>query len=137
MGFAIDLNHIAMDLLDGLYPGDKAVLKLGRVNAGKYPTKGVVGGNPVGQSKKRLEPRLFEAAKFGHRDPAIGPADDRRERNHDDIEQRMVAGALLPGIIDGGKIRPNGTITEQGHGILQHSTKTDLSCRKMPTIATI
>jgi len=137
MGFAIDRNHVAMNLLDGLHPGHEAVLKLGRVNPGKHPAKGVVGRNPVGQIEKWVEPHLFESAKFGDGDPASGPTDDRRERNHDDVKQRMVAGALLPGIIDGGKIRPNGKIKEQGHGILQHSTKTDPSCRKRPTIVTI
>ena len=120
MGFTIDRNHIAMHLLDGLHPGHEAVLKLGRVNPGKHPTKGVVGRNAVGEIEKGAQPRLFEAAKFGDGDPAIGPTDNRRERNHDDIEQRMVAGALLAGIIDGGKVRPNGKITQQGHRILQH-----------------
>ena len=54
-----------------------------------------------------------------------------------DVKHRMVAGALLPGIIDGGKIRPNGEITKQGQRILQHSMKMDPSCRKRPRIAMI
>jgi len=101
-------------LLDDLHPGHEAVLKLGRVDARKHPANGVVRRNPVGQIAKRVEPGLLEATTFGHRDPAIGPTDDRRERNTNDVQECMVAGALLPGIIDGGTIRLNGEITEQG-----------------------
>jgi len=126
-----------MHLLDGLHPGHEAVLKLGGVDVGKYPANGVVGRNAVGQIEKRVEPRLLEAAKFSDGDLAIGPTDDRRERNHHDVQQRMVAGALLPGIIDGSKIRSNGEITKQGQRILHHSMKMDPSCWKRPRSATI
>jgi len=37
VGFAINRNYVAVDLLDGLHPGDEAVLKLGRVNPGRVP----------------------------------------------------------------------------------------------------
>ena len=51
------------------------MLKLLGIDAGKDPTKGVIGGDAVGELKKGLEPVVFGLAKEFKLFPTFGAAD--------------------------------------------------------------
>ncbi|CAM3901610.1 hypothetical protein POHY109586_24440 [Polaromonas hydrogenivorans] len=93
---ALAINgHHALDLAgNALQPVDAYFLQRLRVNELEHPAKRVVRGNAIGQLQKRGEPFLLCLAKLHHVNPVIGPADNRAQRNHQNVHQFMAPCAL-------------------------------------------
>jgi hypothetical protein len=72
-------------------PGGEAGLERLRIQACKHAAEGVVGGDARGQLEEAGKPREFGAAKKRHLDPAIGPADDRTNGDHQHVGEPMHA----------------------------------------------
>lgn len=100
---AIDGDHLPRRLhRAGGHPGQKAALKLGRVQRREHPTEGVVRRNAVGQRQERAQPRPLRRAECRDRHPAVRAADHATERDRDDVEQLMAFGPLDTGSDQGG-----------------------------------
>jgi hypothetical protein len=69
---AIDGDHPFDAGADGLHPLQKTGFKLFRINEGKDSSKGVMGGNAVGQIEQLGEPVLLCFAKFFNPYPSVG-----------------------------------------------------------------
>ena len=86
-------------LADGRDPTDKTALKLMRVYQTKHPTKGIVGGNTVGEDEEGAQPFLFRFSKFLHFNPTICSTDNGTNGDDDDFYQQMLY-MMLAGIFD-------------------------------------
>src|SRR5215471_522579 len=68
-------------------PGQKALPKRLGMEPGKDPTKGVMGGNAMGQSEKGVEPGTLALAKKLHVLEPFPTAQERTHSDHQDIEE--------------------------------------------------
>jgi hypothetical protein len=82
---AIDRDYPLHRFAEALHPVQKTGFKLFRINVGKNPAKGVMGGDPVGQAEQVREPGLLRLPKFFDFYPSFCSADDSTDRNDDDI----------------------------------------------------
>jgi hypothetical protein len=80
-------------------------LELFRINEGKDPAKGVVGGYPVGQIQQFREKGFFRFGKFLDLDPSFCTTNDSTNRQNDDIPQAMEFGSFHPWVFDVSKKR--------------------------------
>jgi len=94
-GFAIERDECPRgELCDGLRPGQKALLKMFRIETRKDPAKGIMGGNPMGQGKKGLEPGALALAKEFHVLEPFSTRQEGTQSNDQNIEQVMLLRAL-------------------------------------------
>lgn len=82
----------------------EAGLKLQRVQGGKGPIEGVVGGDTVGQVEEGGEPIGPDFPELSDVVPTLGSDNDGTHRDDDDTEQRMEFGALDTRIVQSGKV---------------------------------
>ena len=132
--FAINGHHALHLSGDALQPADAHLLQRPGVDQLKHPPERVVRGNPVGQLQKRGKPVLFCLAKLHHIHPVIGSADDRAQRDHQQIHQLVAPRALDARIGHLSQIRHQaaaGTFDHRQFRLQNHSTVASfiLSCR--------
>src|SRR6266516_7893957 len=84
-GLAIYRNHSWHRRADRLHPLQKARFKLFGIKKGKDASKGVMGGNPVGQLQQFGEPGLLRLPEFFDLYPSLCSADHATNRQNDDI----------------------------------------------------
>jgi hypothetical protein len=82
---------------------EKAGLKRVRVDQHEDPAERVVRGNAVRQGQEGLEPSLLAAAVELDILPALRADDHRADRDHQDVDQLMVASARLARILKPGE----------------------------------
>src|SRR5262249_41487219 len=70
----------------------------------------------VGQFQEPTQPIEFGQAVVFDGDPGISTANDRTDRDGDDVEQVMLAGPLQPRVFQGGKVRQQRAEFPCGHG---------------------
>ncbi len=107
-----------------LDPPQAPTLEGGRVEGGKDPAEGVVGGNAMGQREKRSQPRLLAAAEELNVDPAVGPAQDGEHRDGHDVHQLVAHCRTGARIGQCSTIRLQGGPGERIHGGLQNGRPT-------------
>jgi len=104
-GLAVQGNQASLgSFLQRFDPAGEASLKLQRVQRRKYPSEGIVGGNTMRERKERPQPRLLGQAEGLDFGPAVGPADDPKQRDGHDIEQVMELRPVHPRVFDLGKV---------------------------------
>ena len=92
------------DLGCRLHPSNEARLELLGVESGEDPIEGVVGGNPVGQVEKALQPRFLRLPEQRDLVPAFRPTNHRTQGDDENRHQRMEFGSLDPRIFQRGKV---------------------------------
>jgi len=102
--FAIKRNDLGIKAGGSLHPGKEALLKLLRVKRSEDAAERVMRGDTVRQRQEGAEPRKLGVAELLDLDPAIGTTDNSTDRNHHDIEQVVVFGALHTRIVARGKV---------------------------------
>lgn len=89
-GLAIHANDLPSgDLGHSLNPGQKTVLGLLGIPAGKDAPERIVRGSAMRQVQKTLQPLDFGIAELLDLHPIIGPTDHATDRNDDDIHERV------------------------------------------------
>lgn len=87
---AVDGRHLAVGQGKGvLHPVPKALLEPGRMQPRKVPLQRVVRGDPVRQCQEGAQPLLVELAE------------ERDDRQHQDVRQVVPFGAVAPRIFQG------------------------------------
>ena len=86
---------------DRLGPGQKALLKAARIEAGKDAAKGIVGGNPVRQGEEGLKPRALALAKEFHVLEPFPAGQQRAYSDHQDIEEVVLLCSLNAWVLSG------------------------------------
>src|SRR5512134_1680101 len=103
-GLAIDRHHRALDLTgQGPRPSREADLERVRIEQHEDPSERVVRGNAVRQGQEGLQPSLFVAPVELDVLPALRAGDHRTDRDHQDVDQLMIAPARLARILKPGE----------------------------------
>ena len=93
---AVDRHHIPR--LDARrqrpQPGRDHLLQLIRIKPREHPRKGVVRGDAAGQLQKPRKPLALGMPELGDLVPVFGAPDHRADRDRQDVEQLVPAGAL-------------------------------------------
>jgi hypothetical protein len=106
------------ELCDGLRPGHKALLKMLRIETRKDPAKGIMGGNPMGQGKKGLEPGELALPKEF---PILEPFSSRQEgtqSNDQHIEQVMLLRSLNTRVLSRLKMLDDRCVDRDRHSLM-------------------
>src|SRR3954451_23647793 len=98
-GLAVDRHHLALDLArQGLCPSRKTALERVRIEQHEDPPERIVRGDTVWQGQEGLQPSLLAAAVKFDVLPAFRAGDYRAYRDHENIDQPMIAPARHPRI---------------------------------------
>src|SRR3954452_17500662 len=98
-GLAVDRHHLALDLArQRLCPTREAALERIRIDQHEDSPERIVRGDPVRQGQKGLQPYLLAAPVKLDVLPAFRASDDRTHRDHENVDQLMIALAYHPRI---------------------------------------
>src|SRR6476646_865756 len=98
-GLAVDRHHLALDLArQGPCPSRKTALERVRIDQHEDPPERIVRGDTVRQSQEGLQPSLLAAAVKFDVLPAFRAGNHRALRDHENIDQPMIAPARHPRI---------------------------------------
>src|SRR3954464_10405169 len=104
-GLAVDRHYLAFDLTrQGLCPARKATLERVRIDQHEDPSERIVRGDTVRQVQEGLQPSLLAAPVKFDVLPAFRASNHRAYRDHENVDQPMIALACHPRI---GAHRPN------------------------------
>src|SRR3954452_18756795 len=93
-GLAVDRHHLALDLTpQGLCPSRKTALERVRIDQHEDPPERIVRGDAVREGQESLQPSLLAAAVKFDVLPAFRAGDHRAYRDHENIDQPMIAPA--------------------------------------------
>lgn len=95
---AIDRDDPLDCCADGLDPLKKTRFKLLGIQVRKDPSKGVMGGNAMGETEQFGKPGFLRLPEFLDFHPSFRPADHSTNRQNDDVPQSMPFGSFHTGI---------------------------------------
>ena len=76
-----------------LRPGGEGLGELRRIQRGEDPPEGVVAGDAMRQCEQSLQPVTLRMAELFHVHEALGTAEQRADRDDQDVVERMAFGA--------------------------------------------
>ena len=98
-GLAVDRHHLALDLArQGLCPSREAALERVRIDQHEDPPERIVRGDAVRQGQEGLQPSLLAAPVKFDVLPAFRAGNHRAHRDHENVDQPMIAPARHPRI---------------------------------------
>src|SRR4051794_27097921 len=98
-GLAVDRHYLALDLArQRLCPTCEAALERVRIDQHEDSPERIVRGDTVRQVQKSLQPSLLAAPVKLDVLPAFRASDDRTHRDHENVDQPMIALACYPRI---------------------------------------
>src|SRR5215212_8058814 len=103
---AIDGDNALAAFGELAHEGEKAGMELRRVEQAKHPREGVMAGNAVLQPQELAQERLLGASKHGHVGAVLASAQDRAQRNQQDLVQVVTLGIARARILQIRKNRP-------------------------------
>ncbi len=94
-GFTVNCHHLP-SRGPGYLPRQmaEATAKFVRINGGKHPVDGIMRGHPMLKATKLLKPFKLAVAKFFDFVPVVCSAQDGRNDQQENIEQRVLKVAL-------------------------------------------
>jgi len=96
---AVDGDHVPrQQLRQRLHSREKRGLEGVGVHRREDPAKRIVGRNPVAERQELAKPLPFGAAEPRNRHPVVDAADHRAQRDHEDVDEGVPAGAAHAGI---------------------------------------
>src|SRR4051812_6994144 len=98
-GLAVDRHHLALYLArQGLCPTREAALERVRIDQHEDPPERIMRGDTIRQGQKGLQPSLLAASVEFDVFPAFRAGDHRAHRDHENVDQPMIALACHPRI---------------------------------------
>ena len=82
-----------------------ALGKLHGIEHGKDPPESVMAGDAIGQGEKAAQKLDLGVAEFLKVHKAFGPAEHRAKRDGEDVDERVVFGAVDSRIFDDGEVK--------------------------------